>query len=158
MNFGPRVGLNGWGGPNIGKQVILRTRKPWNIVPHPISRTYGPRNTKTNTYTYAYAYILEEGPPPGNHFEDWASQGFVVSSDAVRIFIVCVEAHFEAWFAGGALHASFSILSGCRFTLFLFASLHVQQDLKWILLFTLFIRFPSFSCCFCLLPCTCKKI
>ena len=24
MNFGPRVGLNGWGGANIGKQVILR--------------------------------------------------------------------------------------------------------------------------------------
>ena len=25
MNFGPRVALNGWGGPNIGKQDILRT-------------------------------------------------------------------------------------------------------------------------------------
>ena len=24
-NFGPRVGLHGWGGPNIGKQIILRT-------------------------------------------------------------------------------------------------------------------------------------
>ena len=57
MNFGPWVGLNGWGGPNIGKQVILRTLElgnigkpiilrihdPEKIVSQPISRIYGPR-------------------------------------------------------------------------------------------------------------------
>ena len=39
MNFGPRVGLNGWGGPNIGKQVISRTFEFSDIVPQPILRT-----------------------------------------------------------------------------------------------------------------------
>ena len=59
MNFGPQVGLNGWGGPNIGNQLILRIRKLQNIVSQPNLRTYGPRNTKTNTkyYTYAYVYV-----------------------------------------------------------------------------------------------------
>ena len=45
VNFGPRVGRHGWGGPNIGKQAILRTLDPGKIVPQPILRTLDPGNT-----------------------------------------------------------------------------------------------------------------
>ena len=45
MNFGPQVGRNAWGGPNIGKRTILRTQDPGNTVPQAISRTLDPGNT-----------------------------------------------------------------------------------------------------------------
>ena len=75
MNFGSRVGTNGWGGPNIGKQAIsrtlepgntgkqtiLRTQDPGNTAPQPMFRSPEPRNFKINI---TYAYTLH-GPATG---------------------------------------------------------------------------------------------